>query len=141
MCLVLLLSLGLLADCTTAPKLEPISVDRNFQIYGFTISSGVETRVFHRVIERGGRTILCGAWGMIWSDARSARGVETFLAQARFKLGGVELRRNLLFMSELDPDRPTRGQEASCIDTGVPWQTGFACEPGDIILQRWAIGS
>ena len=129
--------LAIMTGCAAAPSLPDRPLNRDFQPLAFGIKGGAKAVVFARTYPHDGKVMLCGAWGMVDAVPRTEAAIERALLSGGIYIRDTLIRRNLMFMRELNKNAPDAPAQASCVDTGVAWQEGFGEKRMRLDLKRW----
>lgn len=139
--LALLAILPILSACVAA--VEPAGSDRIGPSYtsgGGTWSSGGGITAVARVVERDGRTALCGVWMTDRQSALSFNRNEDVMAAASVFVGPERVMSNLHFMRRAEYTDDLTGQAAPCALSSLPWRAGFADAPVALRFPRLTFG-
>ena len=135
LCLVLATAV---AACTQGALVESQSVTPDYVIGGGEWNTGGGITAVARVFERGGATVVCGAWTTDRQSALSVLFNEDVMQTASVFTGRTRLVQNLSFMARVPYADNLSGARANCVASGVPWRADFAAAEPRIRFPRVA---
>lgn len=140
---VLILSVGLLAACSTTTGTATARLGADPVVSGGTYSSGGGITVAVDVRESNGKTMVCGVWAQSRAQSVLTKGVEPrVLGSGSVSLGDAVLVRGLSFMPEIAPAADYAASEARCVVSDHPWQAGDGARrprisiPGQVVYKE-----
>ena len=120
-------ALGLLAmACTRFATVGMDTIGPSYTLGGGEWDSGGGITTAIRVFERGGVTVVCGAWATDQQSALSVHKNENVIEAGSIYAGSTRLAWNLGFMSRIRYSQNISGAQANCVASGEPWQPEFA---------------
>ncbi len=121
------LALGLLvAACTGLAPAGTDVIGPSYTLGGGEWDSGGGITTAIRVFERGGVTVVCGAWTTDQQSALSIHLNENVIEAGSIYAGSTRLVQNLRFMSLVRYSQNISGAQANCVASGKPWQPEFS---------------
>ena len=121
------LVLGLVAGgCTQHASVGTDSVGPGYATGGGEWNSGGGITVVARAFERGGATVVCGAWATDRQSVLSLHMNRDVMQTASVYIGRTRIVQNLDFMARLPYSDNISGAQANCVASSVPWRAEFA---------------
>lgn len=121
-----LVALGLAVACSGSAGVGVEAVDARYASGGGEWSSGGGITAVARVFERGGVTVVCGAWTTDRQSALSALLNEDVIAAASVYVGETRVAQNLGFMARTAYSGNIAGAQANCLASPKRWSQAFA---------------
>lgn len=128
-----------LAGCATHENAGLDTVGPGYSTWGGAWNTGGGISAVVRVFERGGATVVCGAWATDRQSALSINLNEDVMQAASAYLGRTRLVQGLGFMQRVPYAADISGAQARCVVSKVAWAPGF--DPAGVSLRfpRYAI--
>jgi hypothetical protein len=130
MCRALLggaLVLGLVAGgCAPHVSVGADPVGPGYVSGGGEWNSGGGVTVVVRIFERGGTTVVCGAWATDQQSVLSINRNTDAIQVGSIYAGNTRLVQNLSFMAHVPYSINITGAQAECVASTVPWRAEFA---------------
>ncbi len=121
------LVLGLVAGgCTRQPSVGTDTVGPGYVTGGGKWNSGGGVTVVVRIFERGGVTVVCGAWTTDQQSVLSINRNTDVIETGSIYAGNTRLVMNLGFMARVPYADNITGAQAECVASTVPWRPIFA---------------
>ena len=121
------LVLGLVAGgCTQHAGVGTDTVGPGYVTGGGEWNSGGGITVVVRAFERGGVTVVCGAWTTDRQSVLSLNMNHDAMETGSVYAGNTRLVMNLAFMARLPYADNISGAQANCVASSVPWRAEFA---------------
>ena len=79
-----------------------------------------------RAFERGGATVVCGAWATDQQSVLSIHQNRDVMEFGSIYIGGTRIVQNLVFMTRVPYSDNISGRQANCVASSVPWRAKFA---------------
>ena len=79
-----------------------------------------------RIFERGGATVVCGAWTTDIQPVMDMGVNDEVIETGSIYAGGTRLVMNLNFMARVPYANNITGEQAECVASPVPWRAEFA---------------
>ncbi len=136
------LVLGLAAGgCTRYASVGTDSVSPGYATGGGEWNSGGGITAVARAFERGGATVVCGAWATDRQSALSANRNHDVMQTASVYIGRTRMVQNLDFMARVPYSDNISGAQANCVASPVPWRAEFAEEGPRLRFPRVAFAA
>ena len=119
-------ALGLAVSCTSSIRVGSEAVDARYATGGGEWSSGGGITAVARVFERGGATVVCGAWTTDRQSVLSTQLNEDVIASASVYAGETRVAQNLAFMARTAYSDNIAGAQANCVASPKPWNEAYA---------------
>ncbi len=121
------LVLGLVAGgCTRPSGVGTDTVGPGYVTGGGEWNSGGGITVVARAFERGGATVVCGAWTTDRQSVLSINQNDDAMETGSVYAGNTRLVMNLAFMARVPYADNISGAQANCVASTVPWRAEFA---------------
>ena len=121
------LVLGLVAGgCTRQTSVGTDTVGPGYVTGGGEWNSGGGITVVARAFERGGATVVCGAWTTDRQSVLSINQNDDAMETGSVYAGNTRLVMNLAFMARVPYADNISGAQANCVASTVPWRAEFA---------------
>ncbi len=121
------LVLGLVAGgCTRHADVGTDTVGPGYVTGGGEWNSGGGITVVVRAFERGGVTVVCGAWTTDRQSVLSINQNDDAIEAGSVYAGKTRLVMNLAFMARVPYADSISGAQANCVASSVPWRAEFA---------------
>jgi len=117
---------GVMSACSGQARVGTETIDSRYATGGGEWSRGGGITAVARVFEKGGATVVCGAWA---TDRQSALTIELnddVIAAASVFAGDTRLVQNLGFMARTAYSENISGAQANCVASTEPWREDFA---------------
>jgi hypothetical protein len=115
-----------LAACARTQPAGFDAVGPGYAVGGGTWNTGGGITAAARVLEREGRTVVCGAWTTDRQSVLSLPYNSDVMQAASVYLGGERLVQNLGFMAYVPETDSLAGVQARCVASSVSWRPEFA---------------
>lgn len=135
---LLVLALTLAAACARYGEAGFDSVGPGYAVGGGEWNTGGGITAVARVLERDGRTVVCGAWTTDRQSTLSAPLNYGVMEAGSVYAAGTRLVQNLSFMAEVPEPDDLAGAEASCVTSSVPWRAEFGAAEARLRFPRLA---
>jgi hypothetical protein len=132
----LIAAMLLTAACTRFASVGTDTVGPGYVQGGGDWDSGGGITVVARVFERGGATVVCGAWTTDRQSVLTAELNDDIIETGSIHLDGDRVAWNLGFMTELRQAENLSGVQANCVASGKRWRPAFAEAEPRIHLPR-----
>ena len=116
----------LVAACTPYVSLGTDTVALGYVTGGGEWNSGGGITVVARAFERGGATVVCGAWATDRQSVLSANMNYGVMETGSVYIGRTRIVQNLVFMARVPYSDNISGAQANCVASSVPWRAEFA---------------
>jgi hypothetical protein len=133
--LSLLLAL-LAAACSQFIQEPSETVGPGYTRGGGEWESGGGITIAARAFERGGVTVVCGAWTTGWQSGISINLNENIIEAASVYVGETRVVQNLMFMAWTPYAGDLSGAQANCIALGRSWPAEHADRGTSIIIPQ-----
>lgn len=125
-----------LSACTRYAEVDPDRVGPGYVTGGGEWNTGGGISVAVRAEERGGVTVICGAWTTDRQSALSSELNESVVEAGSIYLGGRRVVQNLSFMPRVAYRKDLTGAPARCVASPLPWEAGFTAAAPVVRLPR-----
>ncbi len=133
------LVLGLVAGgCTRQPGVGTDTVGPGYVTGGGEWNSGGGITAVARAFERGGATVVCGAWATDRQSVLSLNMNSDVMETGSVYIGRKRIVQNLAFMARVPYADNISGAQANCVASSVPWRAEFAEEGARLRFPRVA---
>jgi hypothetical protein len=122
---LIIAALGLMAACTRFAYVDIDTIGPGYTTGGGEWGGGGGITAVVRVYERGGVTVVCGAWTTDRQSVLTVELNEQVVAAASVYIGKTRVAQNLGFMARLAYSDNIAGAQADCVASTVPWQAAF----------------
>jgi hypothetical protein len=112
--------------CTRFATVGTDTVGPGYATGGGEWGTGGGITIAVRAFERGGVTVVCGAWATDRQSALTIALNENVIETGSVYLGAVRVVQNLAFMAPARYAQNLSGAQANCVASGEPWQPAFA---------------
>ena len=121
------LVLGLVAGgCARYVSVGTDTVGPGYVTGGGEWNGGGGITVVVRIFERGGATVVCGAWTTDIQPVMDMGVNDEVIETGSIYAGGTRLVMNLGFMARVPYADNITGEQAECVASPVPWRAEFA---------------
>ncbi len=121
------LGIGLaVVACTRYADVGTDSIGPDYATGGGEWNSGGGITVVARAFERGGATVVCGAWATDRQSVLSLHMNRDVMQTASVYIGRTRIVQNLAFMARVPYSDNISGAQANCVASSVPWRAEFA---------------
>ncbi len=121
------LGIGLaVVACTRYADVGTDSVGPGYATGGGEWNSGGGITAVARAFERGGATVVCGAWATDRQSVLSANMNYGVMETGSVYIGRTRIVQNLVFMARVPYSDNISGAQANCVASSVPWRAEFA---------------
>ena len=104
-------------------------------------NSGGGITIVVRAFERGGATVVCGAWATDQQSVLSINQNRDVMEAASIYIGRTRIVQNLVFMARVPYSDNISGGQANCVASSVPWRAQFAVTGPRTRIPRMSFGS
>jgi len=132
---LMLLALAVSA-CAHYAEVDPARLGPGFVSGGGDWTSGGGITVAVRAEDRGGVTVICGAWTTDRQSALTSELNEKVIEAGSIYLGGHRAVQNLSFMPRVAYGPDLTGLPARCVASPLAWEPGFASARPVVRLPR-----
>jgi len=133
--------LALLAmACTRFAIVGTDIIGPGYAIGGGEWNSGGGITIVVRAFERGGATVVCGAWATDRQSVLSVNQNRDVMEAGSVYIDRTRIVHNLAFMARIPYSDNITGSQASCVASSVPWRTEFAETEPRTRIPRMAFG-
>ena len=130
---------GLVAGgCTRHTSVGTDTVGPGYVTGGGEWNSGGGITAVVRAFERGGATVVCGAWATDRQSVLSINRNEDAMEIGSVYAGNTRLVMNLAFMARVPYADNISGTQANCVASPVPWRAEFAAQEPRLRFPRLA---
>ena len=133
------LALTLAVACARGEPAGFDTVGSGYSVGGGQWKTGGGLTVAVRAFERGGRTLVCGAWATDRQAVMTERYNRDVMEVGSIYLDGERLVQNLAFMPRVRRPDDLAGSEARCVTSPVSWRPGFAEAAPRVRFPRYAV--
>ncbi len=112
--------------CTRYADVGTDSIGPGYATGGGEWNSGGGITAVARAFERGGATVVCGAWATDQQSVLSANMNHDVMQTASVYIGRTRIVQNLGFMARVPYSDNISGAQANCVASSVPWRAEFA---------------
>ena len=112
--------------CTRYASVGTDTVGPGYVTGGGKWNTGGGVTAVVRVVERGGATVVCGAWTTDWQSSLTINLNEDVIETGSIYFGNTRLVQNLGFMARVPYSDNISGAQARCVASPVPWRAEFA---------------
>ena len=127
---------GFVTACSGTARVGTETVDSRYTSGGGEWSRGGGITVVARVFEKGGATVVCGAWTSDRQSALTTDLNDDVIAAASVFVGTTRLVQNLGFMARTAYSDNISGFQANCVASTTPWREEFAATAPRIRFPR-----
>ena len=121
------LGIGLaVAACTRFTDVGTDTIGAGYATGGGEWNSGGGITAVARAFERGGATVVCGAWATDRQSVLSANRNHDVMETGSVYIGRTRIVQNLVFMARVPYSDNISGAQANCVASSVPWRAEFA---------------
>ncbi len=121
------LGIGLaVAACTRFTDVGTDTIGPGYATGGGEWNSGGGITAVARAFERGGATVVCGAWATDRQSVLSANMNYNVMETGSVYIGRTRIVQNLVFMARVPYSDNISGAQANCVASSVPWLAEFA---------------
>lgn len=123
---LIIAALGLVAACSGFARVGADFIDQRYATGGGEWSGGGGITAVVRVFERGGVTVVCGAWTTDRQSVLTMNLNSDVIQAGSVYVGKTRVAQNLGFMAEFAYSENIAGAQANCVASTAPWQAAFA---------------
>ncbi len=121
------LGIGLaVVACTRYADVGTDTVGPGYATGGGEWNSGGGITAVARAFERGGATVVCGAWATDRQSVLSANRNHDVMETGSVYISRIRIVQNLGFMARVPYSDNISGEQANCVASSVPWSVEFA---------------
>lgn len=134
--------LALLAvACTRFATVGTDVIGPGYAIGGGEWNSGGGITIAVRAFERGGATVVCGAWTTDRQSVLSVSQNRDVMEAGSVYIGRTRIVHNLAFMARIPYSDNITGSQANCVASSVPWRAEFAETGPHTRIPRMSFGA